>query len=256
MDYKKLTQKTETTSVNSTDLINVVQDVSTLPVSKKITIANLLISLKSLFSLVEDGWILANENWIYASTTTFRVTGNVVVKYPIGTKIKLDNPTTKYFYVVGATYSAPNTTVTVTGGSDYILANSAISANYYSYQSEPQGHPQWFTYDPAPTASGSMTLADIVVSWSKFCIMGRKVDISLRFTCTTGGTASSTINTVLPVTATTNQLALSSYVADPASVGSLTFMGTAARTDTRRYDSGNFGLGASRIIAISGGYGI
>jgi hypothetical protein len=31
-------------------------------------------------------------------------------------------------------------------------------------------------------------------------------------------------------------------------------MGTTARTDTRRYDSGNFGLGASRVIAVSGGY--
>jgi hypothetical protein len=200
------------------------------------------------------GWIAGALTWTYASANTLTIPGNVAALFPVGTKIKLTQTTVKYFYVVGASYSSPNTTLTLAGGSDYSLTNAAITSPHYSYTANPQGHPIWFNYAPAPSASGSMTLADVVVDFAKFCIVGREVRISLRFTCTTGGTASNTINTVVPVTGTTTQAALSSYIADPGSIGSLCFMGTTARTDTRRYDSGNFGLGASRVIAVSGGY--
>lgn len=59
----------------------------------------------------------------------------------------------KYFYVVGSSYVAPNTTVTITAGSLYILTNEVITDQFYSYMSTPQGFPQWFTYDPLWTGS-------------------------------------------------------------------------------------------------------
>lgn len=109
--------------------------------------------------LNDTGWRSALDTWTYASATTFTVPGNVVARFPKGMKVRLTQTTVKYFYVVNATYSAPNTTVTVNAGSDYALVNAAITENYYSYVATPQGFPEWFNYacawtcDTAPQPS-------------------------------------------------------------------------------------------------------
>lgn len=96
-----------------------------------------------------DGWIADYQTWTYASASTFTVSGDVRLRFQVGTKIKLTQTTQKYFYSLGATYSAPNTTVTVTGGSDYSLANAAITSPAYSYSATPQGFPKYFNFVPA-----------------------------------------------------------------------------------------------------------
>jgi hypothetical protein len=92
------------------------------------------------------GWISAGETWTYASSTTFTVSGDQTTKYPKGTKIKLTQTSAKYFYVTATSYVAPNTTVTVTGGSDYSLTNATITSPYYSYVDRPQGFPSYFNF--------------------------------------------------------------------------------------------------------------
>ena len=89
-----------------------------------------------------DGWIYDTDTWTYVSTTSFKITGkDVRYRFPEGTKIKLvQSSTTKYFYVVATDYSA-DTTITITGGSDYALANATISGQAYSYANAPQGYP-------------------------------------------------------------------------------------------------------------------
>jgi len=95
-----------------------------------------------------DGWIYDTDTWFYVSSTSFKITGkDVRYKFPNGTKIKLVQTTTKYFYVVATAYST-DTTVTITGGSDYTLASAAISGQAYSYAAAPQNFPQWFNYTP------------------------------------------------------------------------------------------------------------
>ena len=93
-----------------------------------------------------DGWIPAGETWTYASaddpTFTFTVASDVTTKYSAGMKIKLTQGTVKYFIITAvSTYSGGNTTITVYGGTDYDLPNSAISANAYSMMKSPQGFP-------------------------------------------------------------------------------------------------------------------
>lgn len=93
-----------------------------------------------------DGWIPAEETWTYASaddpTFTFTVAADVTTKYSAGMKIKLTQGTVKYFIITAvSTYSGGNTTITVYGGTDYDLADSAISANAYSMMKSPQGFP-------------------------------------------------------------------------------------------------------------------
>jgi hypothetical protein len=72
--------------------------------------------------------------------------GDQTALFSKGTRLKCFNSSPKYFVVVASSFGAPTTTVTVTGGTDYSLANAAISANYYSYAANPQGYPGWFNY--------------------------------------------------------------------------------------------------------------
>lgn len=91
-----------------------------------------------------DGWIAAGETWTYVSATTFTITGDKSAKYYPGMRLKLTQTTPKYFIVVAVTVST-DTTITVYGGSDYTLANAAITSPYYSTAKTPAGFPA----DPA-----------------------------------------------------------------------------------------------------------
>lgn len=84
-----------------------------------------------------DGWVDASETWTYSSadgpTGVFTVAADVTGKYSPGMRVKLTQTTVKYFIITAvSTFTGGNTTITVYGGTDYTLANAAISANYYS----------------------------------------------------------------------------------------------------------------------------
>ena len=97
-----------------------------------------------------DGWVSANETWTYASATSITVPSGATAKYQKGDKIKItNNSATKYFYIIGVA----DTVLTVTGGSDYTVHDSTITANYYSKVENPQGFPGRFNYTPVLTAS-------------------------------------------------------------------------------------------------------
>lgn len=92
-----------------------------------------------------DGWVSAQESWSYASsddpTFTFTISGDKTGKYHPGMRIKLTQTTSKYFIITAVSYGAPNTTVTVYGGTDYDLANAAITSPFYSMMKAPYGFP-------------------------------------------------------------------------------------------------------------------
>ena len=156
MANKKITELFPVATMTSTDVIPIVTDVSTVPVTKKISGLNLATFFRNIFKneyVNADGWIPANETWTYVSANSFSISGNVTYKYQKGDKLKLGQSGTKYFYVTDVTYSAPNTIVTVTGGSDYTLANAGISLNYFSKVENPYGFPASFNYAVSWTAS-------------------------------------------------------------------------------------------------------
>jgi hypothetical protein len=133
--------------------------------------------------LFDDGWILDlnTYNWTYVSATTFIVSGDVRTRFPVGTKIKLTQTTVKYFYVVSTSYSSPNTTITVSGGSDYTLANAAITLPYYSYVENPQGFPHWFNFACVPSGtSGSAGTYAESQSTCKFALNGRTLHTKIH----------------------------------------------------------------------------
>ena len=145
------------------------------------------------------GWLRDSDTWVYVSATQFKITGkDVTARFPVGTKIKLTQTTTKYFYVVATAFST-DTTVTITGGSDYNLANAAITDPCYSYVETPQGFPGYFNW--VPTLTGFSVNPSGVY---RFSMSGKKVNgyvtqnadgtsnaitfsISLPFTIAIGG---------------------------------------------------------------------
>ena len=134
-----------------------------------------------------DGWQSAGETWTYATASTFTVTGDQTTKYTVGTKLKFTQTTVKYAVVLSSSYGA-NTTVTILVNTGYTIANAAISANYYSYMTNPQGWPGWFAL-AAPTfnAAGAGGLDDNAggqptVSETRINIEGRSVKIHMRGT--------------------------------------------------------------------------
>lgn len=166
---KRVTQLTELTSPAVDDILPIV-DTST-GITKKITYRNLV-------NIPDLGWASAGETWVYASATTFTVAGvDVTDKYPVGTKIRLkQGGSYKYFYIVTRVFST-NTTITVAAGSDYSLANSAITDNYFSYAAVATGFPGWFAFTPSWT---NLTVGNGTNS-SRFAMEGKTVRFRIGF---------------------------------------------------------------------------
>lgn len=138
---------------------------------------------------LQDGWIDDTaETWTYASgsgggTATFTVTGDVTAKYPVGTRIKLTQTTIKYFVVIAVAVAGGTTTVTITAGSDYTLANAAISVNFHSYAASPQGYPGWFAF--AAAHAGFSSIASQV---NRFALVGRTMTVFINVSGTSNAT--------------------------------------------------------------------
>jgi len=138
-----------------------------------------------------SGWIATTG--AYASATTITVASGAAAKYRKGDKIKLTQTTVKYFSIIGVA----DTVLTVTGGSDYSVADAAITDMYYSHEATPIGFPTYFNYTPTVTAS-SGTLTTTSAS-AKFTVVNGFCMITGSTTITNKGTASGTLNTSLPV---------------------------------------------------------
>jgi hypothetical protein len=133
MATKQIKDYSAKTALDSTDQFLIQESGDT---TKKTTTAELG---------VLDGWIPTAETWTYASaddpTYTFTIAGNYTTRYSVGMKIKLTQTTVKYFIITAISYSNPSTTVTVYGGTDYDLANAAITLPNYSMVKAPYGFP-------------------------------------------------------------------------------------------------------------------
>ena len=136
-----------------------------------------------------DGWTATPDTWTYASATTFTVNGDHTAKFSKGTRIRLiQSGSQKYFVVVDNSYSAGVTTVTITGGSDYTLANAVITDNFYSYAANPQGYPTWFNYVP-PNETGWSDANPWLTA--KFSVLGKVCTLEIYGEGTSDSTSTS-----------------------------------------------------------------
>ena len=142
---------------------------------------------------LSNEWVGGSGTWTYASATTFTVPSADAALMSVGTKIWLTQTTSKYFYVTGIS----GTTITVTAGSDYTVANAAITAPYFSNAATPVGFPQWFNWTVSWTnlTQGNGTLT------SKFAMVAKTVHLRLLLDFGTTTSISGSVSLALPVTA-------------------------------------------------------
>lgn len=93
------------------------------------------------------GWSQVAEAWSYASASTITIPSGGTSRFQVGDKIRINNTSTKYFYVTAVS----STVLTVYAGTDYTVANSAISAISVSRIANPFGFPYKFSYTPTWT---------------------------------------------------------------------------------------------------------
>lgn len=139
------------------------------------------------------GWQAGSGTWTYASATTMTVPAADAALMRKGTKILLTQTTDKYFYVVGVS----GTTITLSGGSDYSLANAAITSPKFSNFSTPEGFPTWFNW--APTYTGFSSVPSTIVA--QFQIIGDTCLINV--TSNNGTSNANTFTISLPITSAT-----------------------------------------------------
>lgn len=143
-----------------------------------------------------NGWYAGTSTWVYASATTFTVSAAEAAFMSVGTKIWLTQTSGKYFYVTGVS----GTTITVTGGSDYTVANAAITAPYFSNATTPFGFPGYlnYTYTTTNVTEGSSTKV------GKFRMTGKQVHYWGRWTFGSGSAVSGSVAVSVPITVDTN----------------------------------------------------
>jgi hypothetical protein len=91
-----------------------------------------------------DGWYPVSEGWAYASASTITVPTGAASRFQKGDKLAFVQTTVKYFYITSVT----DTLLTVNAGTDYTVANAAISDVYISRVARPLAFPQWFIWSP------------------------------------------------------------------------------------------------------------
>lgn len=68
-------------------------------------------------------WVNLGDTPSRASATTFKIVGDVTTEYPVHTRLKCYDASTIYSTVTGASYSAPDTTITVVNDSGSLTAS-------------------------------------------------------------------------------------------------------------------------------------
>jgi hypothetical protein len=156
---------------------------------------------------VIDGWTTSTDTWVYASASTFTISGvDRTAIYTKGTKIKWTQTTVKYGVVVSSSFST-DTTVTIAVNTDYTIANAAISLNYYSYQDMPADYPARFNFTPTFSSGGGAFTNAPTVNEANFTVVAGKwvhYFVKLTYHATSGGSGSTLVQS-LPFTINGNE---------------------------------------------------
>ena len=147
---------------------------------------------------LRDGWTAANESWAYASASTITVPSGAASKYQKGDRLRWKQGGA---YKYGVIVTVADTLLTIAVNTDYTVADSAITDNYYSHQANPIGYPGWFAYTPTLTSNSAWTNAPTVGSNSSFCINGITLTVRIDFTFNANSGGSSWVLATLPVNA-------------------------------------------------------
>jgi hypothetical protein len=149
-------------------------------------------SIAVLATDVNFSWLNVTDTWAYASATTVTVPSGAASLYQKGDKLRLKQGAGyKYFYIVGVA----DTVLTVTGGSDFTVADAAITDIAISRASSPFGFPGFFNW--TPTISGFATAPTITSAY--FSLTG--LSVNGHFETATHASNGTTFDISTPITA-------------------------------------------------------
>lgn len=152
-----------------------------------------------------DGWTPCGENWAYSAATQIYTDHDARDKYAKGDKItfvQIDGgvPLRKFFYVTSVTYSTPNTTINLTGGTDYTVTNVAVREGYFSKQATPRDFPQWFNFTPTISGStGSIGTFAATTQMARFAIISGTAHVQSTSSISNVGSWTGNLQYLLPV---------------------------------------------------------
>lgn len=152
-------------------------------------------------SVPTDGWTDDTaRTWTYVSAQTFTVTGDQTAIFTKQTRLKFTQTTVKYAVVISSSFSGV-TTVTIATNTDHTIANAAITANYYSYQVNPQGYPGWFNFTLANVVWDATAPTTVSATVARFSVVGLLCTVQIAVLYTNAGVGNAAFNCDGPIPA-------------------------------------------------------
>lgn len=153
-----------------------------------------------------DGWITDTRTWTYATGAgtnvgTFTIAGvDLTGVYNVGDKVKFTQTTIKYAVITKVAFST-DTTVTIYMGTDYTIANAAITLPAYSHSRNPVG----FSIDPSKWTITTSGTSDRTTTSGTYASLTDTIVIpigawNIKFKAALVNSAASTANTLSYVT--------------------------------------------------------
>lgn len=203
-----------------------------------IDVSDALDALETFNTNIKGGWIKITDSWSYASSTTITVPSGAASLYQKGDKLKINNTTTKYFYIT----NVADTLLTVYAGTDYTVANSAISEIYISRAVRPLNFPVAFNWTPTTNSSaGTWTLGSITLA--TFTIDGSYCNIELYYSGTLASSSAAYLTFTAPVAGANLPSGAyqvgASWAEDNSTVGTGLIFGADDSATFRAYKSAN-----------------
>jgi len=138
------------------------------------------IDYSSVISGFKVGWVEVSDTWTFNSATDVNVPSDATLVYPKGAKIRFkQGGGYKYFNVISRTA----TVLTIKAGTDYTVANAAITNIAYSLDEVALDFPDTFNFAPGiNTQDGTVT--PITVIRAEFRVIGSQCWHFLTFDAT------------------------------------------------------------------------
>jgi len=148
---------------------------------------------------------------------------------------------TDYYEVIGR-FAA-----TLSAGAGYTWSVPTYTAK--NLIQRPIYETRWLSWLPTYTGSASLTFGTVTTTEATYKLDSSNMHLRIRAFGTTGGTASNNILATTPFAiANTNPVGFGGWVTDTSNIAGLCFVNGASQLGFAKYDSSNFGLGASRSI--------
>lgn len=140
-----------------------------------------------LSTLLNGGWIEVADTWTYASATTITIPSNGTLKYQKGMKIRFKQGGSYKYLPVSAVAATLLTTI---ANNEFSVANATITNKAYSFIELPYGWPEYFTWTPTHSRTGTNYTNFPTTNVAQFNLRGRGLRIFEKHTqnATPGGT--------------------------------------------------------------------